>query len=142
MTEMQLGDEKMMADIRLCLASYGFIVANQAEYLLAKVEAAAVPSAVPTEDGAREPIDPALHNDHTFEPGRSIDTPDYADPSWCNVCGSPRSIAAVPVPPPEPTDAMVHVFWISYYRGTSSSSNDFERTRLALRAALAAGDLR
>lgn len=30
-------DEAVMADIRLCLASYGFIAANQAEFLLAEV---------------------------------------------------------------------------------------------------------
>lgn len=32
-----ISDEAMMADIRLCLASYGFIAANQAEFLLAEV---------------------------------------------------------------------------------------------------------
>ena len=33
-----ISDEAMMADIRLCLASYGFIAANQADWLLAEVE--------------------------------------------------------------------------------------------------------
>jgi len=32
-----ISDEAVLADIRLCLASYGFIAANQAEFLLAEV---------------------------------------------------------------------------------------------------------